>query len=89
MYLKVKYKMILDNQNHHRFPFRQIIENWLYSGVPKLCITYSKRKKKKKISKTQIKIRKPEAAVETVGHKEGAGADKCFHFFFLRENMKF
>ena len=43
-----------------------------------------------KVSETQIKIRKPEGAVETVGlHKEGAGADKCFYFFFLPENTKF
>lgn len=43
-----------------------------------------------KVSETQIKIRKPEGAVETVGlHKEEAGADKCFYFFFLPENMKF
>ena len=44
----------------------------------------------KRISETQIEIRKPEGAVETVGlHKEEAGADKCFYFFFLRENVKF
>ena len=43
-----------------------------------------------KISETQIKIRKPEGAVETVGlHKEEARADECFYFSFLPEIMKF
>lgn len=48
-----------------------------------------KERKKERYLK-QIEEKGPEGAVKTVDlHKERTGADKCFHFFFLHENMKF